>query len=322
MRPAVLLELARRNGVDLPRRTSRAQEWFPLPRLRALFVQIYLTARKHCGVPRTSSSWRKTSWPSSVPEHPLQRGPFHHRHPLGTRRQRRRILHDLEEAVREAEASYGRHPAPDPRRRAQRGPKVADTTREWPWWPRAGRRRPRLTAAIALPNEPFREHFETARKEGLHRVAHTRRTSGPSRSLGARVCGAERIGHGVRAGRIRRSRGAARPGCARSRSAQLERCLGVTPDLASLRSTASNRAGCRVSVSSDDPAFFHTNSPCEYLLHQTFGYSAADGRPLPLPLRQSFLPDGERAGIEQRFRDQFDVLAGTSSARSSSRSAG
>jgi adenosine deaminase len=315
MRPAVLLELARRNGVDLPAQDEAGlKKWF---RFRDFehFVQIYLTCSKALRSPEDFQLLAN----DFLAEQACQNILYSEVHftiatHLGNGGNGGEILHALEEAVREAEASYGvtLRLIPDIVRNV--GPKVADTTLEWAL---AGRGRGVVALGLTgseshFPNEPFREHFETAKKEGLRRVAHAGETAGPEsiRSVLA-VCGAERIGHGVRAVEDPallaelRDLGVPLEVCPSSNV-----CLGVTPDLPSHPFDRLYRAGCRVSVSSDDPAFFNTNLTREYLrLHQTFGYSAAELAGLSLSaLRQSFLPDGERAGIEQRFRDQFDVL--------------
>ena len=81
------------------------------------------------------------------------------------------------------------------------GPARADETLEW-----ALDSRQRGVVALGLsgfessPDEPFREHFRTARAAGLHGVAHAGEHEGPEsiRSV-LEVCRAERIGHGIRA---------------------------------------------------------------------------------------------------------------------------
>jgi aminodeoxyfutalosine deaminase len=87
-------------------------------------------------------------------------------------------------------------------------------------------------------------------------------------------------------------------------------CLGVVQDLPHHPFDQLYRGGLQVSVSSDDPAFFNTNLTREYLrLGQTFGYDADQLAGLALGgLRQSFLPEAERAAIEERFHVQLDSL--------------
>ncbi|HEV3455271.1 MAG TPA: adenosine deaminase family protein, partial [Thermoanaerobaculia bacterium] len=194
------------------------------------------------------------------------------------------------------------------------GPAAADQTLEW-----ALQGRDRGVVALGLSgnearfsNEPFRPHFEAARQAGLHRVAHAGEHSGPEsiRSV-LEVCGAERIGHGLRA-----VEDPALLAELRERRIPLELCpssnlcLGVVQDLAHHPFDQLYRAGLRVSVSSDDPAFFNTNLTREYLrLGQTFGYDADQLAGLALAgLRQSFLPVPERTALEARFHAELAGL--------------
>jgi aminodeoxyfutalosine deaminase len=165
---------------------------------------------------------------------------------------------------------------------------------------------------VRFPNEPFREHFSAAERGGLHRVAHAGEHAGPEsiRSV-LDVCGAERIGHGVRA--------VDDPSLmAELRAAQIplevcptsNLCLGAAADLPSHPFDRLYRGGLALSVNSDDPAFFNTNLTREYLkLHQTFGYSPAELAGLSLAaIRQSFLADEEKLALDERFRQEFDAL--------------
>jgi adenosine deaminase len=315
IRPAVLLELARRNGIDLPAQDEAGlKKWF---RFRDFehFVQIYLTCSRALRTPEDFQLLAS----DFLAEQACQNILYSEVHftiatHLANGANGGEVLHALEEAVREAEADHGvtLRLIPDIVRNV--GPQVADRTLEWAL---AGQGRGVVALGLSgseprFPNEPFREHFAAAARAGLHRVAHAGETGGPEsiRSVLA-VCGAERIGHGVRAVEDPslmaelRDRGVPLEVCPSSNV-----CLGVVPDMPSHPFDRLYRAGCRVSVNSDDPAFFNTNLTREYLrLHQTFGYSAAELAGLSLSaVRQAFLPDGERAALEQRFREQFDVL--------------
>ena len=81
-------------------------------------------------------------------------------------------------------------------------------------------------------------------------------------------------------------------------------CLGVFPDLASHSFDRLYRSGVPVSVNSDDGPLFSTDLTREYLaLHRTFGYGPEELAGLAMAgLRQSFLPDEEKAGLEKLFR--------------------
>ena len=166
-----------------------------------------------------------------------------------------------------------------------------------------------------FPNEPFREHFAAAARDGLHRVAHAGEHAGPEsiRSV-LEVCGAERIGHGVRAvedpALVEELRGRRHP-------------AGGLPDLERLprrrsptsRATPStgSRAASTVSVNSDDPpSSTPTSRASTCASHRTFGYGPAELAGLSLAaLRHSFLPDAEKALLEADFRRRFAELGRT-----------
>jgi adenosine deaminase len=315
LRPAVLLELARRNGIELPAQDDAGlKRWFRFTNFEH-FVQIYLTCSRALRTPEDFHLLAS----DFLAEQACQNVLYSEVHftiatHLGNGADGGGILQALEEAVREAESQFGVTLRLIPDIVRNDGPQVADRTQEWAL---AGRGRGVVALGLTgsesrFPNEPFREHFETARRAGLHRVAHAGETAGPEsiRSV-LDVCGAERIGHGIRAVEDPalveelRDSGVPLEICPSSNV-----CLGVVPDLHSHPFDRLYRSGCRVSVSSDDPAFFNTNLTREYLrLHQTFGYSAAELAGLSLTaVRQSFLPDGERAALERRFREQLHLL--------------
>jgi aminodeoxyfutalosine deaminase len=315
MRPAVLLELARRNGIELPARDETGlKRWF---RFRDFehFVQVYLACSRALRSPEDFQLLVN----DFLAEQACQNVVYCEAHftistHLKNGANGDELLRAMAESIREGERRYGvvLRLIPDVVRNV--GAEPADRTLEWAL---AGRERGVVALGLsgnelAFPNEPFREHFETARREGLHRVAHAGEHGGPAsiRSV-LDVCHAERIGHGVRA--------VDDPSLlAELRAAQIplevcpssNLCLGVAKDLASHPFDRLYRSGVRVSVNSDDPSFFNTNLTREYLrLHQTFGYSAAELAGLALAaLEQSFLPPPERAALVDNFRSRFDAL--------------
>ncbi len=140
--------------------------------------------------------------------------------------------------------------------------KWADRTLEW-----ALEMQGRGVVALGLSgfeathgNEPFVEHFRAAAAAGLHCVAHAGEHAGPASIRSVReLCGAERIGHGVRA--------VEDPELVAELAAEgvpLEVCpssnvrLGVVPDLASHPFDRLRAAGVTVTVNSDDPPLFAT----------------------------------------------------------------
>ncbi len=318
MRPAVLLELARRNGVELPALPEDTEaglrEWF---RFRDFehFVEVYLTCSRAL---RRPEDFRLLA-SDFLAEQARQNVVYSEVHftistHLANGGNGEEILSALDEAVRQAERIFGTTVRWIPDIVRNIGPGPADQTLEWAL---AGRDRGVVALGLSgsesrFPSEPFREHFAAAGRAGLHRVAHAGEHAGPAsiRSV-LEVCEAERIGHGVRA--------VEDPSLVaelRDRGIPLEVCptsnvrLGVAPDLASHPFDRLYRGGCRVSVNTDDPPFFNTTLVDEYLrLHRAFGYTAAELAGLSLAaLRQSFLPAPEKTALEQRFDEEFAAL--------------
>lgn len=317
MRPAVLLALARRNGVELPAEDEAGlARWF---RFRDFehFVQVYLTCSRALKNPEDFQLLAA----DFLEQQALQNIVYTEAHftigthlgPLGHGANGDEILAALEEAIQEGEKRHGvrLRLIPDMVRNV---PGQADVTLEWAL---AGRGRGVVALGLSgsesrFPNEPFREHFATAAREGLHCVAHAGEHAGPAsiRSV-LEVCGAERIGHGVRAVEDPalvaelRERGIPLEVCPSSNV-----CLGVVPDLESHSFERLRAAGCRVTVNSDDPAFFDTTLTDEFIrLHRTFGYGPAELADLALAgLRAAFLPEPERAALEADFQQQTERL--------------
>ena len=315
MRPSVLIELARRNGVELPAADEAGlKRWF---RFRDFehFVEVYLTCSRSLREPEDF----KLLAQDFLAEQALQNVIYSEVHftistHLANGANGGEVLDALAEAIVEGERRFGvmMRLIPDVVRNV--GPALADRTLEWAL---AGRGRGVVAMGLSgseahFPNEPFRRHFDAAGEAGLHRVAHAGEHAGPDsiRSV-LETCGAERIGHGVRAGED-----AGLMAELRERRIPLEvcptsnLCLGVVRDLAHHPFDQLYRGGLQVSVSSDDPAFFNTNLTREYLrLGQTFGYDADQLAGLALAgLRQSFLPEPERAALEARFHAELDGL--------------
>jgi adenosine deaminase len=316
MRPAVLLELARRNGIELPAQDETGlKRWFRFTDFDH-FVQVYLACSRALHRPEDFQLLVLDLLAEQAYQNVLYtEAHFTISTHLANGANGDEVLAALAEAIAEGERRYGvtLRLIPDIVRNV--GVEPADRTLDWAL---AGQRRG-VVAALGLsgtesrfPNEPFREHFAAAEREGLHRVAHAGEHAGPEsiRSVLA-VCGAERIGHGVRA--VEDPTLVAE---LRERQVPLEvcptsnLCLGVAPDLASHPFDRLYREGLALSVNSDDPAFFNTNLTLEYLrLHQTFGYSASEIAGLSLAaLRQAFLSDADRMVLEEKFRLQLDAL--------------
>lgn len=121
----------------------------------------------------------------------------------------------------------------------------------------------------------FAYSFDMAREAGLHLTSHAGEWRGPQEVKNAILdLGVERIGHGVRA-----ITDPAVVDLIAEREVTLEVCpgsnvfLGVFPTLADHPIDRFRRHGVKVSVSTDDPPFFHTTQRKEYIdLAKTFGW--------------------------------------------------
>jgi adenosine deaminase len=315
MRPAILLELARRNGIELPARDEAGlKRWF---RFRDFehFVKIYLTCSSALRHPEDFELLAL----DFLAEQAYQKVVYSEVHfTIGTHiaagKDGEAIRQALAAAISEGERRYGvvMRLIPDIVRNV--GPALADTTLEWAL---AGRDSGVVALGLSgsearFGNEPFARHFEAAAVAGLHRVAHAGEHAGADSIRSALdLCDPERIGHGVRAiddptlvAELARRR------------IPLEVCptsnvaLGVYPSIAAHPVDRLWKAGVPLSVNTDDPAFFGTNLTREYLrLHETFGYGAAELAGLSLAaLHQSFLPAEPKAAMETELRSRFKSL--------------
>jgi aminodeoxyfutalosine deaminase len=136
---------------------------------------------------------------------------------------------------------------------------------------------------LSLPLSEFQTAYKRAAEAGLHLLAHAGETGGPDQIRDAiDLLGAERIGHGI---------AAIRDPALMARLAQRKIPLEICPT-SNLRTNALNlqlngtdlslvnhplpklfRAGIPVSLSTDDPAMFHTTLVDEYLHARKMGLS-------------------------------------------------
>ena len=129
----------------------------------------------------------------------------------------------------------------------------------------------------------FRWAFDCAREAGLRLTAHAGEWGGPDSIRDAlRDLGVERIGHGVRA-----IEDLALVDELAETGIVLEVCpgsniaLGVFPDWRKHPIAELDRRGVKVTVSTDDPPFFHTTMEREYAqLHRAFDWDDAQFRRL------------------------------------------
>jgi adenosine deaminase len=315
IRPATLLRLARRHGIELPARDEAGlRDWF---RFRDFehFVEIYLTVSRCL---RDGDDFHALTL-DFLAEQARQNVVYTEAHFTISTHVAHGVDADeaaraLAEAAAEGERRFGvqLRLIPDVVRNV--GVEAADATLEW-----ALAHRGDGVVALGLsgsedrfPNEPYREHFAEAERQGLHRVAHAGEHAGPESVRSAlEVARAERIGHGVRStedpelvSELAR-RGVPLEVCPTSNV-----CLGVYPSLADHPFERLRRAGVAVTVNSDDPPFFNTTLTGEYAaLAATFGYGADELAGLSLAaVRHAFLADDERRALEERFRRETAAL--------------
>lgn len=153
----------------------------------------------------------------------------------------------------------------------------------------------------------FKWAFDCAREAGLRLTTHAGEFGGPESVRDAvRALGVERVGHGVRA--------IEDPDLVHEladRGVTLEVCpgsnvvLGLYPDFAAHPIARLREAGVKVTVSTDDPPFFHTTMRREYeMLAQAFGWDAEDFAALnDTALNAAFCDEETRARVRKRLEN-------------------
>ena len=219
----------------------------------------------------------------------------------------RDYLSAIQDAADEAERAYGitlrgvvtcvRHFGPDKAR--QTALCAAETAGNW------------ITGFGMGGNEgigaqaDFKWAFDCAREAGLRLTTHAGEFGGPQSVRDAvRDLGVERVGHGVRA--------IEDPDLVRElvdREVTLEVCpgsnvvLGLFPDFRAHPIAQLRDQGVKVTVSTDDPPFFHTSMRREYeMLAEAFGWNADDFAALnDTALGAAFCDEETRARVKKRL---------------------
>lgn len=313
--PSLLLRLARRRGVTLPAEDEAGlRAWFRFQDFEQ-FAQIYLAC---CACLRDPEDFQEVALAFMARQARLNVVYSEVHFTIGTHLRNgangEEVACALSEAMADGERRHGvrMRLIPDVVRNV--GADRADATLRWALdHRRHGVVALGLTGYESEPNEPFRGHFREAAAEGLHAVAHAGEHGGPDsiRSV-IEVCRPERIGHGITAvedpllmAELRR------------RGLPLEVCPTSNLRLGAVARAKDHpvdrllEAGVPLSLGSDDPAMFDTDLERELLLVQrTFGYGASRLAGLSLAaLRHSFLPAGEREGMEEAHRRAMAALA-------------
>ncbi|WP_424831078.1 adenosine deaminase [Ruegeria sp.] len=151
----------------------------------------------------------------------------------------------------------------------------------------------------------FQWAFDCAREAGLRLTTHAGEFGGPESVRDAiRDLGVERVGHGVRA--------IEDPDLVNElvdRGITLEVCpgsnvvLGLFPGFDAHPIAKLRDAGVKVTVSTDDPPFFHTTMRREYeMLSKAFGWQAEDFAALnETALNAAFCDEDTRARVKKRL---------------------
>jgi aminodeoxyfutalosine deaminase len=162
------------------------------------------------------------------------------------------------------------------------------------------------------PPEWFVDAYATARAAGLHSVPHAGEVDGPqSVWVALRGLKAERIGHGVRS-----VEDPALVDCLRDRQIPLEvcptsnLCLGIYSSYEEHPVRELWDEGLYITLNSDDPPMFNTDLVGEYqALADHLDFTAEELSEINLNgLRASFLPQARKADLEHEFLAAFARL--------------
>jgi len=162
------------------------------------------------------------------------------------------------------------------------------------------------------PPGPYALAFSLARKAGLHSAPHAGETVGPESIWETlRFLNADRIQHGFRAvedPELIRTLRDQRIGLAISLSSNLQ--VKAIPSIQVHPICKLFKQGVLVTVNTDDPALFRTTLNKEYLiLAQYFGFSYPELEEISLnSIQSSFLPDRQKALMDENFRVEFKRL--------------
>jgi adenosine deaminase/aminodeoxyfutalosine deaminase len=152
--------------------------------------------------------------------------------------------------------------------------------------------------------ELFRDVYSYCAEYGLHLTAHAGETTGPESVWGALNLGAERIGHGLNAGRD--------PELVEElskRQIPIEVCITSNLRTGCCSSLTEHPVrnyfdhGLMITLNTDDPAMFHTSLNREYQLAQTnFGFTDEHLRELARnSFEASFLPAEKKLELLNLF---------------------
>jgi adenosine deaminase len=165
---------------------------------------------------------------------------------------------------------------------------------------------------VGYPPAPFVADFARAREAGLHTVAHAGETTGHTTICDSLdFLGVERIGHGVRAvDNLVLVERLARDRIPLELCPTSNLCTGVVTSFADHPFWALDEAGVIVTVNSDDPPLFGTTLTDEFLvLARHWGYDADGIQRIALnAVDAAFLSKEEKDQMRTEFVEEFARL--------------
>lgn len=317
--PRTLLQLARRNNVDIPARDEAGvAQLFNYQNFHEFLTVFMALARSLIH----GEDFELIAYELGL--HLAEQNVYYAEVMLSPVQYYKRGM-DLDEVVQGASAGFARA-------RREGGPLVGlafDYGRQfgvelaWPILESAVRNRSHGVVAWSIggdevnnPPEPFAEIYDTARRAGLRLMAHAGEVVGPPSVWGAvDALGAERLGHGIRS-----VDDPALVSHLRARAIALDVCptsnvrTGAVGGIADHPLRRLFDAGVCVTLNTDDPTFFGTTLNDEYrLAARLFGFDAADLAQLVRnAARAAFLPEDEKQALLRRLEADLGALRAAS----------
>lgn len=316
IRPETLLELARRNRVQLPASTIEGlRKWYDFRNFDH-FVEIYglmsSSIRSTEDIEFVAREFLAGQAAQGIPYSEVTYTPFTHYRSKGLAFRDQLAALNRARAWAEAELGVSMRLVLDFARKAS--VEQAQIVADW-----AIAAMDDGVVALGLGGAEagysaikFKAVFERARAAGLARTPHAGETVGPESIWSAlRELDATRIGHGVRC-----LEDPALVEHLRAHQIPLEICpssnvcLGVAPSMGAHPLPQLLDAGLYVTINSDDPPMFNTTLTGEYLaVARAFSFGANTIELLAFnAIRATLLPPGEKVRLEAEFAAEFTRL--------------
>ncbi len=323
IRPATLLELARKHGVELPANDVQGiSEWYrfrDFPHFIEAWLVINSCLRDGADFVRVTRELGETAASENARYLQVTFVPSTHLRFHGVPFDE--VWGGVQEGAAQAEQAHGvkMQFVPDfPRNLRLGGDGLVEATAEW-----AIAHRERGIVALGLggyevgnPPELFQEVFAHAKANGLRAWPHAGETEGPASIWGAvNALGADRIAHGIRAVEdpaLVAHLAENRIGCDVCPTSNVR--LGVYGSLAEHPIRQLIDAGVPVTINSDDPPMFNTTLTDEFRAMATFHqFSPSELATLVRTgVEVSFLGEQEKRELSQQVeRELTDAAAQT-----------